>query len=253
MLEESKPEVTPESRVPAAQEHYERGIEFLKSASYCQDEGPYSPAERERLSHLAALVIKGDFDQVLTALDGAVQEFSEAIRLDPQYAAAYIKRADALLGLVYDKAANAEPSRLVLFYNNRVYSEQTAELLRSGIRRVMDDFTEAIRLDPNNAQAYLSRANCYVWAKDFDKAISDMSEAIRLDPNASTYYQRGLALEKVSRRILFSPTFESQKAEYDELKAKAVADFARTRELGYGDERIRQDYKQHINPTGTPP
>lgn len=233
------------SAVPEAQEHFDKGVELLKSASYYRGEGPYCPAERERLSQLAALTIRGGFDRVLTALDGAVQEFSEAIRLDQQFAATYIKRADALLGLVYDKTANAEPSRLVSFHNNKVYSEQTAELLGSGIRRVIDDFTEAIRLDPNNAQAYLSRASCYEWAENFDEAISDMSEAIRLDPDASAYYQRGLALEKVSRKILFSPEHESRKAEYEELKARARADFAKAGVDGYATNN-NTSQKEHI-------
>jgi len=65
-------------------------------------------------------------------------------------------------------------------------------------------------------------------------AISDLSEAIKLDPdNHIFYYDRGMAFEAASRKILFSPTFESRKAEYEELKAKARADFAMVGVEGY--------------------
>jgi tetratricopeptide (TPR) repeat protein len=67
------------------------------------------------------------------------------------------------------------------------------------------DFTEAIRLDPNNAYSYNRRSYGYFKKKDYDTAIRDLTEAIRLDPNntdfskarADVYYSRGLSyLEK---------------------------------------------------------
>jgi Flp pilus assembly protein TadD len=51
---------------------------------------------------------------------------------------------------------------------------------------------------------------------DIDKAIADLDEAIRLDPDdANTYQYRGLAYEKKGE------------------KAKAEADFAQAKKLGY--------------------
>jgi tetratricopeptide (TPR) repeat protein len=42
------------------------------------------------------------------------------------------------------------------------------------------DCTEAIRLDPNDAEAYKERGNAYFSKRDYDHAIADCTEAIRL-------------------------------------------------------------------------
>ena len=44
----------------------------------------------------------------------------------------------------------------------------------------MADFTEAIRLQPLNFQAFYERGNLYRMKGELDKAIADYSEAIRL-------------------------------------------------------------------------
>jgi tetratricopeptide (TPR) repeat protein len=58
------------------------------------------------------------------------------------------------------------------------------------------DFTEAIRLDSNNAVAYYNRGNAYRNKGDNDRAISDYDQAIRIDPNyTNAYICRGLAYD----------------------------------------------------------
>ena len=58
----------------------------------------------------------------------------------------------------------------------------------------MEDLDEAIRLDPNLAQAYTNRGNAYAGLGQLQRAIQDYDEAIRLDPNlASAYANRARA------------------------------------------------------------
>ena len=45
-----------------------------------------------------------------------------------------------------------------------------------------NDYTEAIKLDPNNALAYFNRGNAYDQLGEHDLAIADYTEAIKLDP-----------------------------------------------------------------------
>ena len=52
----------------------------------------------------------------------------------------------------------------------------------------MAEYTEAIRLDPNYARAYDSRANAYGIKKDYDKAIDDCTKAIQIDPKYARAY-----------------------------------------------------------------
>ena len=60
--------------------------------------------------------------------------------------------------------------------------------------RAIDDLTEAIRLDPKRATAYLNRGAAYNGLGQYEQAIEDLSQAIELDPeNAGAYTNRGLA------------------------------------------------------------
>jgi tetratricopeptide (TPR) repeat protein len=112
--------------------------------------------------------------------EAAIGDFSNAIRLAPNSAAAYKGRGTAYLGWgKYDKA--------------------------------ISDFNEAIRLDPNLAAAYNGRGSAYLWWEyKYDKAITDYNEAIRLDPNdADAYYGRGTAYYRES-------TFDKAITDYNE-------------------------------------
>ena len=53
---------------------------------------------------------------------------------------------------------------------------------------------QAIRLDPNYAEAVETRANVFNNVKKYDRAIEDYNEALRLDPDfALAYADRGAA------------------------------------------------------------
>jgi tetratricopeptide (TPR) repeat protein len=47
----------------------------------------------------------------------------------------------------------------------------------------LDDYDEAIQIDPNFAKAFNNRGGVYFKKKEHDRAIADYDEAIRLDPN----------------------------------------------------------------------
>ena len=58
----------------------------------------------------------------------------------------------------------------------------------------IDEYTEAIRLNPQCALAYSNRGDAYRKKGEFDKAIVDCTEAIRLDPkDAQALSHRGYA------------------------------------------------------------
>jgi tetratricopeptide (TPR) repeat protein len=60
-----------------------------------------------------------------------------------------------------------------------------AFLERREYDKAINEFSEAIRLDPNYVHAYVSRGNAYGIHGAVDKAIDDFTEAIRLDPNVA--------------------------------------------------------------------
>ena len=46
--------------------------------------------------------------------------------------------------------------------------------------KAIADYTEAIRMNPQSAEAYRGRGHVYGVKCDFDKSISDFTESIRL-------------------------------------------------------------------------
>lgn len=67
--------------------------------------------------------------------------------------------------------------------------------------KAMADIDMAIKADPSNQYLRYNRANMHVYAKDYANAIDDYTEAIRIDANlAEAYYNRGLACINIDKR-----------------------------------------------------
>lgn len=65
---------------------------------------------------------------------------------------------------------------------------------RGDFEGAIADYNEAIRLEPEDAQAYNNRGNSWKTLKQYNKAIADFTEAIRLEPRrAAAYVNRGVA------------------------------------------------------------
>jgi tetratricopeptide (TPR) repeat protein len=146
---------------------------------------PAEPAANRGRDYL----LKGD-------LDRAIKDYDEAIRLDPNFAIAYINR-----GIAYNSKGN--PYRAIADYNEAIrldpnmataYNSRGLVYLRRGdLDRANADYNEAIRIDPKFASAYNNRAIIYLRRGELDRASADYNEAIRLDPKFyAPYYGRGL-------------------------------------------------------------
>ena len=126
----------------------------------------------------------------------AIDEYTKAIELDPNYAMAYSNRAAAYLykgqyDLVMadcNKAIELDPE-LAMAYNNRGAAYAT----KGELDQAIADFDKAIELAPELAMAYNNRGAAYATKGELDKAIADFDKAIELDPDyAKAYFGRGL-------------------------------------------------------------
>ena len=144
-------------------------------------------------------------------LDGAITDYSEAIRLKPDFFAAWGNRGNAWrVKGEYDKAI-ADYSEVIRLQPNdgKAWNNRGSIWHAKGNHdKAITDCNEAIRLQPDNAAAWGNRGSAWSMKGDYDRAIADHSEAIRLRPgDAATWYNRGNAW--------------SSKGEYD----KAIADY----------------------------
>ena len=112
--------------------------------------------------------------------------------------------------------------------------------------RAIQDFGEAIRLNPNHSEAYYSRGVAYAWLEDYGRAIQDFDKAIRLNSqDAEAFYSRGVtytwmaqyerAIQDFDEAIRLNP--QDAYAYYS--RANAYTHFA------YYDRAI-QDYDESI-------
>ena len=146
----------------------------------------------------------------------AIGDFSDAIKQNPYLSEAYILRGKALYASVSDVINIAEKFERVgtHFQAGRQLSKEQTQ----AYNRAIADFTEAIRLDENNAVAYSDRGDAYSQKGDLDKAIADYNQAIRLNPQyAWAYNDRGnayhfkgdtdKAIEDYTQAIRYDPQF----------------------------------------------
>jgi tetratricopeptide (TPR) repeat protein len=126
--------------------------------------------------------------------DRAIADYTEAIRLDPNKADAYYFRGNALGYSFYDKhdydRAIADLTQAIRLGStwSAYYNRGDAYYAKGDYDRAIADYTESIRLDRNMDFAYKKRADAYIGKGDYDLAIADYTEAIRLAPNYTTYY-----------------------------------------------------------------
>ncbi len=180
-------------------------------------------------------VLRGVLRQDKGDLEGAIDDFSRAIDLDPDHAASWNNRGNAriergdLAGAADDftRAIELDPGDpsarnnlgLVLFRLGRheeaearfteaidldgvdpIYFTNRAALrqTRGDLAGALADCEAAIAADPGNATAFATRGLIHQARGDHDAALADLDRAIDLDPgHPTTWSQRG-ALRRIT-------------------------------------------------------
>ena len=110
----------------------------------------------------------------------------------------------------YTKAIKIDPNYAEAYFNLGY-----AWLRKGEYDLAIGDCTRAIAINSKYTLAYINRGVAWARKGEYDKAIADYDQAIRVDPDfADAYYNRGIAYEEKGNL------------------AKAEADFKRAKELG---------------------
>ena len=191
----------------------------------------------------ASRLNRGNEFYQLYNFDGAINEYTEALNMDPELVEVYISRGNTYSGkLEFNAARNdyntgAEKNeewgpyaRGYALYLDKDYNaaireftqaiEQNVNLLAAYNDRglcyqnlrnhdqAIADFNAAIGINSNSAFPYNNRGNSYLEKRDFDKAIEDFSRAIELYPAfAFPYNGRGLAYQAKGEQALAEADF----------------------------------------------
>jgi tetratricopeptide (TPR) repeat protein len=128
---------------------------------------------------------------------GAIDDCTKAIELDPDNASHYSNRGLSKYNLKdyqgaiddHTQAINLNPDNAT-YYNRRGNAKSNFKDYQGAVA----DYTQAIELDPDNATYYRNRGHAKCNLKDYQGAVADYTEAIELDPDNANYYRnRGFA------------------------------------------------------------
>jgi tetratricopeptide (TPR) repeat protein len=180
--------------------------------------------------------VKGDFTN-------AIANFDQAIKLDPNFALAYLQRGKAIYaGLVKITKMNAnfefdDYIRAIISGEEKTRCQDAIKDFSRAIQlggalmaayayrgrayhfwgeydNAIMDYNQIIKINQNSTAAYNNRGASYHKKGDYGRAIGDYSQSIKLDPNyANAYFNRG--------------TSYAGKGDYD----KAIGDYSQAIKL----------------------
>ena len=153
--------------------------------------------------------IRGCEKAELGDYNGAIADYTQAIRLNPDYALAYYSRGIA-------------KSRLEKHY------------------AAIADYDMAIRLKPDDASAYVGRGNAKADLGQHFAAIADYDMAIRLKPDfAFAYYSRGIAKSSLGQHYAAIADYDTAiRLKPDDASAYYIRGIAKARLGQYGKAKL---------------
>jgi serine/threonine protein kinase/Tfp pilus assembly protein PilF len=179
---QAAPADTPKPAVEALN----RGRDLMKQRQYAEAVQAFTKAADLRPNWGLDYVNRGSAYQHLEQFDAAIRDYSRAILLNPRLVNAWVGRAQCYVQLKQDN-------------------------------RAFDDFNQAIALKPDDAVALHGRAWIYLRRKAYHKSLADFNESLRLSPDNVPGY-RGRA---AARRALGDlQGAQADQVKYEELSAK---------------------------------
>ncbi|MBV9387331.1 MAG: tetratricopeptide repeat protein [Chroococcidiopsidaceae cyanobacterium CP_BM_ER_R8_30] len=158
--------------------------------------------------------------------EGAIDNFTRALRLNPNDTKAYMNRGNAYYGVAqnsgdpdkeyrlaltdFNQALRLDPKNAEAYFKRGLILYEIAQYSQDSdqdFRKAIDDFNQTLRLNPSNAEAYVKRGNARYKLAQFNgsdqgykDAIEDFNKALNLDPqNAEAYIKRGLVRSEIAR------------------------------------------------------
>jgi tetratricopeptide (TPR) repeat protein len=124
----------------------------------------------------------------------AFADFDSCLLENKNYALAYFSRARIRNNLIdFLESINSLKNKISIGKSNQIKQKTTHE--EHNLDKVLKDYNQAIKLDPNFTFAYFNRAYIRAVKGNFHPAIDDLTKVIEQQPNfAEAYYNRGLML-----------------------------------------------------------
>ena len=176
--------------------------------------GEYTKAIEADSQFKSAYYNRGQAETTLGKYNQAIDDYSKAVELDSKYGTYYFARGMAMFALKNYQGAISDFTNAILFklsehtaeaycgrgesivlnqsasfYVGKQLSEEEIKTIQEAIR----DFTFAIELKSNFAEAYAGRGMAKNILQDYGAALLDLNKSLELNPNfGQAYAGRGL-------------------------------------------------------------
>jgi len=150
-----------------------------------------------------AFLDRGVTNDKIGNIESAISDYGRSIALAPS-AIAYVDRGGAYSRLQqpekaladFDAALKIDPNNL-----DALLGRADANYAQKKLDDSLNDYTLVINADPKNATAYFKRGNIRLDSLEFAKACSDYSDSLKLDPNQPVaLYNKSIAEARLGRR-----------------------------------------------------
>ena len=167
-----------------------RGGVYINLKDYKQAIADYTQAIQLDPKDAIYYSLRGSIYSKLKDYKQAISDLTETIRRDPKNAPytmqglrySEFKDNKGFLSGYTGFMSKAYATRGVTYYELKEY------------KLAIDDYTQAIKIDSQNAEYYAFRGGIYSFLKEYKQAIDDYTQAIKIDHKKAIYYDfRGLA------------------------------------------------------------
>lgn len=175
---------------------YLRGRDYIMGGQYREAIESLNLLLRALPKEYEGYFLRGVAKYNMDDMQGALQDFSNAIFHNPIYTMAYQYRGIVLSRLgQYDEALSdfAHAIEMRPNYAGAYYSRAVTNFLNQQFASAISDYNQYLRIEPRDPQAYVNRGTAYLYAADTLAALSDFDRAIAVNPYMPDgYLRRGL-------------------------------------------------------------
>lgn len=121
----------------------------------------------------------------LKKYDESLKDFNLSSKLDPDYLAPVINKADINYKMEEYEKAVSDYNKIISKFpemENAIYARGLAKMKLEDWSDAAKDFTKVIKLNKDYVQAYLNRGISYYYNEDYSAAIKDWKKAKNLSP-----------------------------------------------------------------------
>jgi tetratricopeptide (TPR) repeat protein len=182
---------------PKADDFYIQANGKYEQKDYQGAIADYTEAIRLNPNYVYAYLGRGNARDDLGDKQGAIADYNQAIKINPNYADAYYNRGYVRNNLEDKQGAIADYTQAIKInpnYANAYYNRGYVRDDLGDYQGAIADYTQAIKINPNDADTYNNRGISRSNLKDYQGAIADYTQAIKINPNdADTYNNRGIS------------------------------------------------------------